>query len=437
MSAFPYIFFLLAMSSGAFTDGTNYVDTLHMDTSYSETGNEAQGVMYWDDTEHTISVVMGDGVIGQIFREQYATIRNNTGSQIDNGTVVAYSGAIGASGILTGAPGIADGSIPAVYNIGIATQDIPHDSDGNVTVYGKVRGINTTGTPYGESWSAGDVVYVSAATAGALTNIAPAAPNPIVTIGAVITVHSQQGVLAVRPTYRSDLEGLSDVYGSPDTSGQVPVWDQNNLYFYFPGTFLHTSSSTKIGDISGGNYCEIEDDGTIVLHGDATGHDDLRIPLTQTAQGAMGKPDYDYTNLGLLFPQNDATEIAYSVTQMSHRKLLDSDIEPHIHYIQSSSDEPVFKMDYRWYNNGEAVPGSWTTISTADGDQAKFTYTSGSILQIAEFPSISPPTNEGPSSNVDIRLYRDDNVVSGDVLGKYVDFHFQTDKPAGSRDEYE
>lgn len=47
-----------------------------------------------------------------------------------------------------------------------------------------------------------------------------------------------------------------------------------------------------------------------------TYYEDLRMPFTQAKQGATLKPDFDYTNVGLLFPQNDATEIAYFIAQL-------------------------------------------------------------------------------------------------------------------------
>ena len=163
--------------------------------------------------------------------------------------------------------------------------------------------------------------------------------------------------------------------------------------------------------------------------------DDFSVPASLQRQGATTKPDFDYTNMGLLFPQNDPGEIAYMIAQMQHRKALGSAIFPHIHYIQSGATLPVFKLDYRWYNNGSAVPGTWTTISTADGAGIVFPYTSGSILQILPFPDITAIANEGISSNLEMKLYRDDNVVSGDVLVKYFDFHYQNDS-TGSTQEY-
>ena len=163
--------------------------------------------------------------------------------------------------------------------------------------------------------------------------------------------------------------------------------------------------------------------------------DDMSVPGTVAIQGQSSKPDYDYTNLGLLFPQNSATEIANFIIQFSHSKLLESAIYPHVHYIQDEATSPIFKIDYKWYNNGAAVPASWTTLSTADGAGAVFTYSSGSILQILPFPAITGLSGEGVSSNLEVKLYRDDNVVSGDVLMKYFDVHYLKDA-SGSKQAY-
>ena len=159
--------------------------------------------------------------------------------------------------------------------------------------------------------------------------------------------------------------------------------------------------------------------------------EDLRGPFTQAKQGATTKPDFDYTNIGLLFPQNDPDEIAYIIMQLPHARKADSAIRPHIHFVQAGATPPVFKIDYRWYNNGEDPTVAFTTLTC---DSYVFTYTSGSILQICSFPEIAG-TNKGTSSILEVKVYRDDNVVTGDVLAKEFDVHYQIDQ-MGSRQEF-
>lgn len=161
--------------------------------------------------------------------------------------------------------------------------------------------------------------------------------------------------------------------------------------------------------------------------------DDMKFPFESTRRGATSKPDYDTTNNGLLFPQNDATEITYAVAQLPHHWREGSVIMPHMHYIQDEVAVPTFKINYRWYNNGEAVPG-FTTLSTDAGTGPVFTYISGSILQILPFQEIDG-TGFRISSMIDLQIYRDDNAVTGDVLGKEFDIHYQIDA-FGSVEEF-
>lgn len=175
---------------------------------------------------------------------------------------------------------------------------------------------------------------------------------------------------------------------------------------------------------------DLEFTGTPILKGSATCFNDMLFPFTQSKQGANLKPDFDYTNIGLLFPQNDATEIVYITAQLPHSYKLGSDIHPHVHWQQSAATAVTWKMDYKWFNNGAAVPANYTTISTNTG---VFSYSSGNLSQISSFPVISG-TGKGLSSILLIKLYRDDNVTTGDVLGFQFDIHFEIDT-IGSREE--
>ena len=180
------------------------------------------------------------------------------------------------------------------------------------------------------------------------------------------------------------------------------------------------------------NYTQIDENGDLLLVGSATAWEDLRFPATAIRQGATTKPDFDTTNLGLLFPQNDNAEIAYIIAQLHHSYKLESNIHPHIHYVQDEEEEPVFKIDYRWYKNGADPTGGFTTITA---NTFIFTYTSGSIMQKISFPTISGSGIDTVSSILDIKLYRDDNVVTGDILVKEFDVHYEIDT-FGSKTEF-
>ena len=150
--------------------------------------------------------------------------------------------------------------------------------------------------------------------------------------------------------------------------------------------------------------------------------DDKKFPMTRVRQGATAKPDFDVTNLGLLFPQNDTAEIGYIITQLPHAMYPGSPLNFHIHYVADEAEIPVWKLAYRIVENGGDPTVSFTTLTST---APVYTYSSGSILQIAPFPSIATSATLAKSAVLDIKLWRDDNLVTGDVLAKELDFHFQ------------
>lgn len=173
------------------------------------TGNVDQGQMTWNLNEETVDITMGDGVVQQVGFETYMRVKNDSGSQIDNGEVVGF---VGVNGEIKVAPYIANNTANELYFVGVATHDMPDQDIGPVTLYGKVRGLDTTG-PGAETWSVGDILYASPTTAGLLTNIRPTAPNVVIVVAAVLSVDATDGEIMVRPTIPMGLD-----YGSFDAT---------------------------------------------------------------------------------------------------------------------------------------------------------------------------------------------------------------------------
>lgn len=191
------------------------------------------------------------------------------------------------------------------------------------------------------------------------------------------------------------------------------------------------SGNNKFGD-GATNYAQFGTDGTFRLYGTATIFDDLVVPLTTAKQGALTKPDFDYTNLGYLFPQDDATEILYLIVQMPHRWKEGSDLYPHVHYQRTSAGSPTFKIDYTWFNIGSGTAAPSTTVTMG---QEVITYSAGSIHQINASANSISGVGKTLSSLLLIELYRDDNSVAGDVLTYQFDLHYEIDA-LGSNTEY-
>ena len=158
---------------------------------------------------------------------------------------------------------------------------------------------------------------------------------------------------------------------------------------------------------------------------------DLSTPLTQGRVGANNKPDFDYTNIGYLFPQNDTSEILYFTTQLLHQYMEGSAIDPHVHIHLTGAGTPVMKMDYRWTNIGGLVSANWSTYTM---NQLSHSWSSGRLSAILSGAAPIDGTGRTISSELQCKLYRDDNVYSGDLLVTMQDHHVRVNSH-GSRQE--
>ena len=113
----------------------------------SPTGSAGVGIIRWNNDDGTAEIgLKGGNVTLQIGQEQLYEVRNQTGSQILNGTAVYASGVTAGSGRITAAPYTADGNEDEYRFLGLATEDIYNGVNGFVTNFGYVRGLDTRGT---------------------------------------------------------------------------------------------------------------------------------------------------------------------------------------------------------------------------------------------------------------------------------------------------
>ena len=184
---------------------------------------EGAGIVQWNSDFQTLTVGINDGSISHhIGLELYSRIKAD--SAIEAGQVVMFTGSVGASGLLTGAP---------AYNVvlpeavmGIAAQDIAQNDFGFVQWFGAIRHLQTDGSQYGEDWQEGDILWYDPTVSGGLTNTRPASPAVHITMAAVVKESGgNSGILFVRPTIRPALESLSDVAISTPADGEVLTYD--------------------------------------------------------------------------------------------------------------------------------------------------------------------------------------------------------------------
>jgi hypothetical protein len=188
-------------------------------TDYIDFGESAPypsdkvGRAYWNRDDGTVDVDQYGGTVLQVGQELQYYAKNTSGGLITNGTPVMFTGTVGTSGKLTFGPAVADGSVLADYMMGVATQDIADDDFGYITSFGLVRGFNTTGTPYGEVWNDGDLLYFDPATPGTWTNVQPPAPNIDVPVAVVVNAGpGGSGSIFVRMSIAQSLARLQDVF---------------------------------------------------------------------------------------------------------------------------------------------------------------------------------------------------------------------------------
>lgn len=180
----------------------------------------ADGSLYWDSAEGiaTLNLLMAGGnVIQQIGEETYFRVKAS--SAITNGQVVMFTGTVGASGGLTGAPATGLTSDTASYVMGVATEDIALNEWGYVTAFGLVRGVDTS------AFSDGQILFLDPTTAGGLTTTLPTAPAPKVQVCAVVYA-AANGSLFVRPSFGGNLgkyEG--DVQITSPANGNTLIYD--------------------------------------------------------------------------------------------------------------------------------------------------------------------------------------------------------------------
>lgn len=222
------------------TGGISTPDFIAFDTT-PETVPTAPGSLYWDSANgnQTLSLVMANGdATQQIGEETYFRIRAS--AAITEGQVVMFTGTIGGSGALTGAPASGLVATTASYIMGIATHNLAINEWGYITSFGLVRGINTTGGA--EAWVDGQILYYNPSVAGGLTKTVPTAPNAKIQVCAVVNAASGgSGSVFVRPTFGGALgQYEGDVQITSPTEGSLLLYD---------GTKWYNSPS-----INGGNF---------------------------------------------------------------------------------------------------------------------------------------------------------------------------------------
>jgi hypothetical protein len=180
--------------------------------------------------------VDNDGVVDSAERTEII-VRNSTGSTLTKGTVVYLSGATGNRPNAVRAQ--ANTEATSSKTIGIVIANIANNADGFVAVSGTLHDLDTS------AFTAGDAVWLSAATAGAFTSTVPAEPNHAVFVGYIARAHPTQGRIVLHIQNGYELNELHGVQISSEANNDLLVyetsttlWKNKSIATIFGGTPL-------------------------------------------------------------------------------------------------------------------------------------------------------------------------------------------------------
>jgi hypothetical protein len=224
-------------------------DYIDFTTKYIIGTNEPawkEGRVFYDSSSGALAVYNWEqDVTLNVGQESWLRARNQTGTLITNGTVVRLLGAIGDRPTVEPAQAIDQTNTFSLNNeiIGMATHDIEHGTDGFITTFGIVNGVNTA------AFSAGDLLWVSQS-AGQFTSVPPAPPFDKIFVGIVTRANPSNGSIFMTPLTSIHFHDISSVSAS--------AYQMGDLWMYRSGSvgqanaWINTKQLTGSYAISGG-----------------------------------------------------------------------------------------------------------------------------------------------------------------------------------------
>lgn len=150
-------------------------------------------------------------------------VRNETGAQLDKGTVVYVNGAAGNKVTVTKAQANTDAT--SAQTFAVLLENIPNNQNGYAVTSGLLENLDTS------AYAAGTQVYLSPTVAGTFTSTKPSAPNHLVYVGVIERSHANQGTMLVRIQNGYELDELHDVAIASKTNNDLLAYESStNLW---------------------------------------------------------------------------------------------------------------------------------------------------------------------------------------------------------------
>jgi len=212
--------------------------------SLTPTNSPAAGQIAYIGNTGALSYLMNNStVMSSIGQTLHAYVHNADSVTITKGQPVYLFSASGNKASVKLANNSGDST--SAKTLGLASENITAGQTGFITCQGVLDGLNTG------SYTAGDSLYLGA-TAGALTNSKPYAPNHLVYIGMVERANNGNGQIYVRVQNGYELDELHNVYINPSTlanndllqyESATSLW-KNKAFTFIPNVQSVTSAAT-------------------------------------------------------------------------------------------------------------------------------------------------------------------------------------------------
>jgi len=187
---------------------------LQFDTSNPSSG--AVGKLVWGVDDGSLSLgLSATGAQVRVGQDVLYRVRNGTLGTLLKGTLVRCRGVDPGFGQILVEAVAANGTYSDESFMGLTTEDLNSGDPGFVTWFGRLEGLNTSGSSVGEVWADGDLLYASPTVVGGMTKAVPTNPNNRVVAGWVVKADPLDGMIFVqiRPRYASISEVVTSVAG--------------------------------------------------------------------------------------------------------------------------------------------------------------------------------------------------------------------------------
>ncbi len=334
------------------------------------------GLLFYDEDTKALSFYDDESEsLLPIGQKHWVAARNTSGATIPQFMPVYQTGAVGRRA--TVAVARADDPTKADV-IGITDHSLENNTDGVLLLAGVKTGVDTDGSPWGESWSAKDIIYLNS-TSG-LTNIKPIYPEVANPMGKVLTAANNGTFYALPRNHQAVTEydnvifsnititASAHIGGALNMSGAGPITNAGYYQVFMLSTNIQLTLNNSPGGFMGWFPDETLTTEPIVRWGPNAifHHKDVTMSSNLTVVGTIGSGNITITDASPFLDLVDSTggAIDARIKQDSDQLLFQLDNDDDIFYT-------AFFINETNTTGGTLVIAETTTdgkAMTANGD---------------------------------------------------------------------